>query len=142
MKAINYIFFSAVILFSLYSCKKGATGPTGPPGLTGANGPNTQYEILDTTITTAQWPLTAPYIVVISDNYLDNFTGSLVYVYASAANNSTTTYYPLPSPLPAALGGGTLTFDYQAYFVTLVYNNTSPPTGTLYVRIVVIPNPE
>jgi hypothetical protein len=142
MRAINYIFFSAVLLFSLVACKKGATGPTGPKGLTGPNGVNTQYEVIDTVIHSVDWSASSQSnfynSITISDYNLSNSGGSLVYVYVSTANNLTATYYPLPTFLP---GGGNMTFDYNPYSIYLIYNGPASPVTDFYVKIVVVPQP-
>lgn len=139
MKTTKLLLAIGIIAATFSACSKGDTGATGPAGANGANGvANISSNIYS--ITPGDWsnPQSGEYVVNISDNSIASANTDGIEVFVSTNGNL---WLGLPST-NLLVNGDQMEFAYENGQITLAYLNSSAPTSTLNLKVVVIPPAE
>lgn len=125
-----------IIAATFSACSKGDTGATGPQGPAGANGvANISSNIYS--ITPGSWsnPQTGEYAVKFADNAISNANTDGIEVFISTDGN---TWSGLPTT-NLLVNGDQMVYIYENGQITLGYFNSSAPSNTIDLKVVVIP---
>ena len=136
MKTTKFLLTTALIAAIFSSCSKGDTGPAGPAGTNGTNGvANISSNIFS--ITPGSWsnPQTGEYLINISDGSITDASTDGVEVFISTDG---TTWLGLPTT-NLLVNGDQMEFAYQNGQISLLYLNSSTPSSTIDLKVVIIP---
>jgi hypothetical protein len=136
MKTTRIFMAIAIIAATFSACSKGDTGATGPQGPAGTNGvTNISSNIYS--ITPGSWsnPKTGQYVVNIADNAISNANTDGIEVFISTGGN---TWLGLPVT-NLLVNGDQMEYVYENGQIVLGYFNSSAPSNTIDLKVVVIP---
>jgi len=148
MKTTKFLtlFMSMGIALLFNSCSKdGAAGPAGANGTNGINGTNGANGVANISsnifsITPGSWsnPQTGQYIINFNDDSIKNASKDGIEFFVST---NSTLWLGLPTSNLLA-NGDQMEYAYQNGQMTLIYLNSSAPSSTIDLKVVVIPPAE